>query len=185
MFKNFFNKLNSRKLSEMPVPEVLTSTTSYDELYSAISGAREAATLNKECILDEKLESGVKTIFIPVGVKITEMDHALHLEGSPKDLQGIADEIQSMEFLSPGDHYMLGEWRFLVTDGTVMSSWEEKYIALPPDEWLMMGCKFNDAISGYDANPYTFFNSPFGSYTLPYGIEILVTDLFNEYEEED
>lgn len=182
MFKHFFKKLNSRKQSEAKATEVLISTNSYDELYKTINKAREAATLKKETILKEKLESGKMAIFIPVSVEVSETDLVLHIAGTAKDLQGISDEIQSMEFLAPGDHYMFGEWRFLVTDGAVMSSKEERYIALPPDEWLMMGCKFNDAISGYDFNPYTFYCSPFGSYKLPYGIEIYVTDLSDEEE---
>jgi len=158
------------------VPEVLSNTASYDELYNSISQAGELANNDKT----EKMKS---SIFIPEAVEITELANILHIEGTSKELQGISDEIQSMEFLTPGDHYMFGDWRFLVTDGSVMSSKEEKFIALPPDEWLMMGCKFNDAISGYDINPYTFFCSPFGSYKLPYGIEIFVTDLHEEEED--
>jgi len=183
MFKNFFNKLNSRKLTEgNPSMDIEVNTCTYDEIYDTISQPDGVFIGGDAPVLVENLMSRKGSILIPEGVDIIEMETILHIKGTSRDIQSIADQIQAMEFLAPGNHNMFSEWRFLVTDGAVMSSREEKFIALPPDEWLMMGCKFNDAISGYDFNPYTFFNSLFGNYKLPYGIEIFVTDLNNKGE---
>jgi len=151
----------------------------YEKIFKAISLREKSANSNTGGP-DENIKSRIGSIFIPEGVEVKEMDSFLHIKGTSGDLQRIADQIQAMEFLSPGIHHRFAEWKFLVTDGAVMSSKEEKFIALPPDEWLIMGCKFNDAISGFDYNPYRFFNSLFGNHKLPYGIEILVTDLTHE-----
>lgn len=185
MFKNFFNKLNSNKQQELKPSAVPASPITYDEVYKSISGVSEGDELEHNVLNKVQLGSANKSIYIPEEVQIIEMENFLHIEGNSKDLQRISDEIQSMEFQDPGVLYMFGEWRFLVTDGSIMSSKEEKFIALPPEEWLMMGCKFNDAISGYDFNPYTFFSSLFASYTLPYGIEILITDNIIDQAEEE
>jgi hypothetical protein len=176
MFKHFFKKLNSLQTKDQ-TPVVQVGTATYEELYTSVNLAREASLVGNTAFLGENLDSGDMTILLSTDVELVELDKVLQIKGPAKALQQISDDIQNMEFLAPGDQYFLEEWKFLVTDGTVMSSKGEKFIALPPDEWLMMGCKFNDAISGYDSNPFTFYQSPFGDYTLPYGIEIFVTDL--------
>lgn len=183
MFKNFFQKFNKFPNEEKVVPALAGSTTSYDELYKVINSRREEALHDNGSNLTDNIERKNFSIPIPGDVEINEMDNFLQVKGSALNLQRIADELQSMEFLAPGDLYKFGDWRFLVTEGVVTSSKTEKFIALPPDEWLMMGCKFNDAISGYDTNPYTYFKSPFGTIMLPYGIEFFVTDLSDEAED--
>jgi len=176
MFKLFFKRLNLLQGNQEQTTEVVAYSTSYNEIFEAIRPSN--ATFSSEKLQTEK--PGKMSITISEGAEVIEMENHLQIYGSAKALQKIADELQLMEFSDPGDQYFFGEWRFLVTDGQVMSSKDEKFIALPPDEWLMMGCKFNDAISGYDHNPYTYFSSPFGNYTLAYGIEFYVTDLPEE-----
>ncbi|HSJ66256.1 MAG TPA: hypothetical protein VK921_01215 [Anditalea sp.] len=181
MFKHFFKKVNSDKPVEEQGSEVQTNPQSYQEICNTLNISREGSILNRASISNDQSDN--EKLLITENIEVIELENVLHIKGPAKDLQRIADDIQSMEFLAPGDQYVFGEWRFLVTDYTIISSKEEKFIALPPDEWLMMGCKFNDAISGYDLNPYTFFSSPFGSYKLPYGIEIFVTDIMEEEED--
>jgi len=154
----------------------------WEELHQLIRELRAEAQEKKAANINNRVQVNDFEIHLLPGVELFEREEFLEIIGPKESLIPLTEDLKAMEMLEPGQYLKLGDYFLLVTDGAVTASREQKCFLLPPDDWLMMGCKFADALYGYDPNPYLFFSSPFNSESLPYGIQLTITDLDQEAE---
>lgn len=154
----------------------------WDELHQLITKLRAEAQEKKAANINDRLQSDDYEIHLSPGIELYEREEFLEIVGPKDALIPLTEDLKAMEMLEPGEYLKLGDYLLLVTDGDVNASREQKCFLLPPHDWLMMGCKFADALYGYDPNPYLFFSSPFNSESLPYGIQLTITDIGKQEE---
>jgi len=155
----------------------------WDELKNLIEKKRLEAQEKKAANINKRLDANDFEIFLADDVVLEEKEEYLEITGPKASLLPITEDLKAMEMLEPGEYLQLGDYLLLVSDGEVNAFRDKKCFILPPDDWLMMGCKFADAIYGYDPNPYLFYSSPFGSASLPYAIQLTITDRDDDDDE--
>jgi len=115
-------------------------------------------------------------INVPSSIEIKYFENKVKFVGAKSEILVFSEEIRKVSKLKDGQLCKLDKLTLKVSDFITPDQDRKLWVELPGHAWNIMASKFQDALEGFDTNPF-YFNDCGYLDRIPLDIGIEITDL--------